>query len=167
MQCPKCHLENPSSAARCDCGYDFSSAQMKESFLSESRDQGIRNTDKLAGWLFLPALGLVLGVVVSVLGLVLAMAESASSGEVAVEAGWIAFVLLVAWFFFRRHRRAPALYIALLTINLGVASLAFLAGGGNSSRREHEIDLLRAIIIAVIWIPYFLRSRRVKLTFVR
>ena len=31
--CPACHLANPDSALRCDCGYDFPSGAMKESYL--------------------------------------------------------------------------------------------------------------------------------------
>jgi uncharacterized RDD family membrane protein YckC len=32
MRCPKCKLENPPTAARCDCGYDFASGQMRASY---------------------------------------------------------------------------------------------------------------------------------------
>jgi hypothetical protein len=32
MQCPKCHLINPETAQRCDCGYDFGSGTMKDSY---------------------------------------------------------------------------------------------------------------------------------------
>src|SRR5262245_9303921 len=34
MRCSKCGLENPPSAMRCDCGYDFESGQMRASYLS-------------------------------------------------------------------------------------------------------------------------------------
>ena len=33
MRCPKCGLFNPESAQRCDCGYDFVSKTMKESYM--------------------------------------------------------------------------------------------------------------------------------------
>jgi len=31
--CPSCHLANPDSGLRCDCGYDFPSGVVKESYL--------------------------------------------------------------------------------------------------------------------------------------
>lgn len=31
MQCPKCRLENPANTTWCDCGYNFSSGQVKRS----------------------------------------------------------------------------------------------------------------------------------------
>ncbi len=33
MECPHCKLINPPTAQRCDCGYDFPSGQIKESYL--------------------------------------------------------------------------------------------------------------------------------------
>lgn len=32
-QCPKCRLYNPSEALRCDCGYDFASGAIRESYV--------------------------------------------------------------------------------------------------------------------------------------
>jgi hypothetical protein len=32
MDCPKCRLTNPPTAQRCDCGYDFESRTMQESY---------------------------------------------------------------------------------------------------------------------------------------
>ena len=32
-KCPKCGLYNPDTALRCDCGYDFSSGTMQQSYV--------------------------------------------------------------------------------------------------------------------------------------
>src|SRR5262249_39850531 len=37
MNCPNCGLENPPSATRCDCGFDFNSRRMAGSFVRPSR----------------------------------------------------------------------------------------------------------------------------------
>jgi hypothetical protein len=34
MKCPKCGLENPPDGLRCDCGYDFPSGTVRESFVA-------------------------------------------------------------------------------------------------------------------------------------
>ena len=35
MNCPRCGLINPGTAQRCDCGYDFISKGVQESYLSQ------------------------------------------------------------------------------------------------------------------------------------
>ncbi len=48
MECPRCRLINPETAERCDCGYEFASGLVKESYLvSEAQ---ARHPD-LAQWL--------------------------------------------------------------------------------------------------------------------
>lgn len=42
MKCPMCNLENPESAQRCDCGYDFPSGEMKQSYLSQKEQEIIQ-----------------------------------------------------------------------------------------------------------------------------
>lgn len=34
MECPMCKLENPDSAVRCDCGYDFKKRTVEQSYLT-------------------------------------------------------------------------------------------------------------------------------------
>jgi len=40
VECPHCKLINPPTAQRCDCGYDFPSGKMKESYLTERERKG-------------------------------------------------------------------------------------------------------------------------------
>jgi hypothetical protein len=35
MDCPKCNLVNPPTAERCDCGYDFKTGTLEQSYLTE------------------------------------------------------------------------------------------------------------------------------------
>jgi len=39
MDCPKCKLVSPPGAERCDCGYDFKTGTMKESYLTDRDKQ--------------------------------------------------------------------------------------------------------------------------------
>lgn len=58
MTCPRCRLESPPEALRCDCGYDFASGVVKESYLlKHERDRAAASalSRKWAG--FLPRLG--------------------------------------------------------------------------------------------------------------
>ena len=40
MKCPRCGLENPDIANRCDCGYDFRSRSVKGPYSQEAPRQG-------------------------------------------------------------------------------------------------------------------------------
>jgi hypothetical protein len=37
LECPNCKLINPPEALRCDCGYDFPTRSMNESYLTEKQ----------------------------------------------------------------------------------------------------------------------------------
>jgi hypothetical protein len=48
MTCPECRLLNPPSAARCDCGYDFESGLVAESYIppeQRARDRARETID--------------------------------------------------------------------------------------------------------------------------
>ena len=35
--CPRCHLTNPPTAKRCDCGYDFETGRIERSYLTPAQ----------------------------------------------------------------------------------------------------------------------------------
>jgi hypothetical protein len=82
------------------------------------------------------------------------------------------FQIYVAFAFFRCQRTAPKLVIALLIARVVFNLIDWLAvvmdpvvsvAGENPGLR----DLFGSVIVAGVWIPYFLRSKRVKATFKR
>jgi hypothetical protein len=62
-KCPNCGLINAESAMRCDCGYDFTSGQMKGSYLSKKEYSAVREraARKYALW------GVLLGIAIPVI----------------------------------------------------------------------------------------------------
>jgi Protein of unknown function (DUF2569) len=84
--------------------------------------------------------------------------------------GLIAASLALLVLFLRKSRRTPLLMIAFYLLVVAFVGGDLLLGGllpvqGDDS--EQIRDLIRSAMAAVIWIPYFIRSRRVKATFVR
>lgn len=92
--------------------------------------------------------------------------------EIVCNAFLIIFDIILLFLFFAKSYRFPTLMIAFLASNLVfVASDFFLANlipavaaAGNAGS---VIELSPIIISAMIWIPYFLVSKRVKNTFVK
>ena len=161
MECPKCRLENPPSAMRCDCGYDFASSTMKEPYLTAQEAAENAALTGIGGWLLLPAIGAVLGVLNSVGG---AFANPAPFSIL-----FAGFSAVVAVAFFRKHRATPRLFIALLIADALLTLPLVLAPGSLRDRRMEAAmrEAVRSVMVAIVWIPYFLNSKRVKLTFVR
>ncbi len=63
--CPKCGLINPETAQRCDCGYDFVSRTMKESYLGpkDQRALSTLTSGDIAICVFLPVVGIIMGII--------------------------------------------------------------------------------------------------------
>ena len=81
------------------------------------------------------------------------------------------FSLVALALMFRHDRRFPKLMIGLYLANVGFQTLDLLVAGQIPAIETNldpaaQRDLLRSIIAALVWIPYFLRSERVRNTFV-
>ena len=83
----------------------------------------------------------------------------------------ILFLIIVAIFFFQRRKFVPKLIIAFLLSNLTFVVVDYFAANSipfeaNQKDPESLKELIRAFIVCLIWIPYFLVSKRAKGTFV-
>ncbi|OAT45718.1 transglutaminase-like enzyme [Proteus hauseri ATCC 700826] len=139
-------------------------------------------TEKIGGWLYLPAIGLIFMLITSLISIVEAISETLPLLSL-VTASWklylgFAFILdlfiftliiVTAISFFKKLTRTPKLYIFLLIANIatkGIAGLILMYGMQAPVDSEYTIDLIRSIFHAVIWVSYFRVSVRVKKTFV-
>jgi hypothetical protein len=63
QDCPNCGLINPQDAQRCDCGYDFASRSMRESYLKPQELAAIHSPTavEIAVCVLLPVIGIILG----------------------------------------------------------------------------------------------------------
>jgi Protein of unknown function (DUF2569) len=134
----------------------------------------------IGGWLMFPAIGLVLSCILSIIGFITCIAmfqgvaDAGFGGYFAlnvflVQPGLIIFLFVAAFMFFGKKKSTPAVMIALMATGIVVSLVLMIIAIG----MEAEVfaigegkDLVRGIIGAAIWIPYFTVSKRVKATFV-
>ena len=133
----------------------------------------------IGGWLILPAIGLVLGPIIGVVGLITGLAlytdvEAAGYGgvyalEILVQIALLAFLIYTATRFFGKKRNAPAYCITLFVLGVAASFILLvieLGAGAEVFAIESGKALAQGTISAAIWIPYFRVSKRVKATFV-
>lgn len=93
-------------------------------------------------------------------------------GEITVNLAMIAMSIYLLYLFFRHSARFPKLYILLLGGSLFFILIDAFAAQvvlPNQPLMDAETggEFGRSAIVAAIWIPYMLKSRRVRNTFVR
>jgi hypothetical protein len=99
MECPNCKLENPPSALRCDCGYEFATGTVRASYAQATTSSLRHRGWWIAGWflaLFVFNLSVSWGQGSGTLTLVLAYALSklTSPVELAISAIIICVILM-------------------------------------------------------------------------
>ena len=142
-----------------------------------------REFRKIGGWLYLPALGLVATILVNLVSVHFTMrflmenvAYIANTQkailyfELFAFTGLFGYGIFVSSLFFRKKRQLPRHYIVLVVIGTAFVASDLLLG-------HHYLEIpyvydtvkpvLRNVLSACIWIPYFIVSERVKRTFVR
>jgi hypothetical protein len=168
--CPECELKRRNQATG-----EINIAEPGPSSPSEPKPQyvGIR------GWLILPAIGLIIGSIISVISLIISFtmfSEVSNAGygglyslEILVEVGLSVFIVYTAVRFFGKKSNAPSIFIKFMIASIvasGVLLLIELSAGAQVFAIESGKTLVRSIVGAAIWIPYFRKSKRVNATFV-
>ena len=149
----------------------------------------------IGGWLILPLIGLfvrpliILAALANLLPLFTnpaAWARLTVPGNAAYHPLWkplllfellanglfIAFDVILLVLFFQKRRVVPALMIAFMLTTLVfliidhvlAQQIPFVA---RRSSPEGTMQIVRALAVCAVWVPYFLVSKRVKATFVR
>lgn len=136
----------------------------------------------IGGWLLFPAIGL-LATPVFLLMTIFEMEYFAEQTWINVETHgkalrflvvsemiynfcFLGFTLLLIILFFRRRTSVPKLMVVFYAISISVTLLDNLAA--YFINKDYEIEtreIIRATAAAIIWIPYFIKSERVKSTF--
>jgi hypothetical protein len=148
----------------------------------------------IAGWLILPALAMIISPLrilyecyhsfLPVLkpSLWFAMLSTKSTfynpplallltWEIVANVAMFAFTIWLAFLFFKKQKSVPRLYITWLVLGivLQIADLVFSSFVPlvvEQQNGDAYKELIKSVVAAAIWIPYFLQSKRVKNTFV-
>lgn len=149
----------------------------------------------LGGWLILPAIGLVFSPfrILAYVGRDILPIFQDGGWEVLTTPGmemyhplwapliiletagnlfFVGFAVVLIYLFFTKSHRFPSLMIAYLLSNLGFIVLDSLMGNfipflADEFDADVMKEIVRGVVGAMVWVPYFLVSKRVKNTFVR
>jgi len=183
--CPACGLLAPASTPRCDCSYAF------RGDLSALESPGPK---RIGGWLTLVALGVCAApiIIIAQTAQLLPVFEAdtwkalTTPGEPAYHPLWAPWIIaeltinlvllagsiVVAFLFFAKRRLFPRFMIGFMVASLTVQAFDLLAAQAiPAAAAEIGVQEVRTFLgtlsSSAIWIPYFLRSKRVRATFVK
>jgi len=136
----------------------------------------------IGGWLVFPALGLLASPVLMVINIFEVAYFSEQTwinvnthgnalrflfvSEMVYNFCFLGFSLLLILLFFRRRTSVPKLMVVFYVISISITILDNFAAYLINMDFDFETrEIIRATAAAVIWIPYFIKSERVKSTF--
>ncbi|MFL0245580.1 DUF2569 domain-containing protein [Candidatus Clostridium stratigraminis] len=174
---------------------EINSNQCSEPKLEETiiTEESNNKYDKIGGWLILVAIGLCISIVLNLPTFIKTINSINSKawpllttiGTKYYQAGlkeaiyfeiigfFIILItnLLCIIFFFKKKRLFPKLMISLLTFNLIFQITQHIIVISNTSFNANStltnLQLAKPFITALVWIPYFILSERVKKTFIK
>jgi hypothetical protein len=158
--------------------------------------QGGENTyQKIGGWLILCAIGLILYPVQTMVFLITELIPALSPenwsaltsptspyyhsllaplviAELVGNICFFIFSICLIVFFFQQRKSAPKLIILFLTANLIFVGcdyfvMTFIIIRSSSINMDATINFVRTMVAGMVWIPYFIFSKRVGRTFVK
>jgi hypothetical protein len=166
------HSPAPSDAAQQSAAPIFSA-------VSDSAD---RELTGIAGWLILHVIGLALGPFVTLFALATdCRLLFGSAGRIAFERlpgleGVVVYEATINFFFvaalvllnvlFYNKKKAFQIFIIAFFVARFILLLADHLLAARFNAHPAPTTVIQSFVVCVIWIPYFLRSRRVELTFV-
>ena len=167
QKCPSCGLINPSKAERCDCGYDFRSKMVKESYSKEPIDPSLQS---IGGWLLL--FWYTMTVATPILLLVGIFTSSGGSLLVGFGLAFSAFCIYAGITLRQSRPKALNLVKVYLVVGfvLGCAAILSYSTGLHRADGPSEVQTIpgmHEVIYAVIWWSYFKKSKRVRAVFGR
>lgn len=155
---------------------------------------GEKNLEGIGGWLILVAIGIVITPIRIIILVMTIYPEIFSTGtwealttqgsevysplwapiligEILINSGLLLVWLYMAYLFFSKKKTFPKLYIGIAVFSLiFILADAFAVKLVLPSEPVFDPDsvkeLMRSLIMVVIWVPYMLVSKRVKATFV-
>jgi len=123
---------------------------------------------KLGGWLWLPALGLIVTPISFIFKCVIPIFQNHAPFRVIIDytilnADFFLLIMvgIVSWFFFKRKKNAAAIYIIYIVIM--VLMWEILDGLHES---QNDPPFIAMIFYSMVIVPYFVLSQRVKNTFI-
>ncbi|MBK7107423.1 MAG: DUF2569 family protein [Ignavibacteriae bacterium] len=164
-----------------DCGNPVKESDTKCSNCgAELNDEEVEKLSGFEGWLLVPLLWLIVGPIVSIISLVtfirqIPLALEFGFGiefglEIFIQIILLILMLYAGFYFFQKRKNAPRIVIFWLKVSILLSFILLvveLLTGANGLAIENGKQFSKDIISAIIWIPYFRKSKRVKATFTK